>query len=210
MMKYGLFNINDGQHDLPMLDWLDEILKTEEASKTIIMSHVPLLSSERMKKLLKSSRASLYIAGHWHVARKTKLEDTEVLVVGGGGAPLDGDLEASIERGLGVFSYAVVKVGKQIESFFMVPFSIEVSTRKNGDTMEIFVTNRSSKPLTLRGIKVKIPWKNFEISGTRLLFKALFIPFPSPIKVKRLDDKIVSFELASPADSVLVIKVRKK
>ena len=206
LMKVGLFNLNDGQHKKPMLDWLNDLLETSTSSFTILLSHAPLLTSEIILKLL-NSKADLYIAAHWHITSERKLEQAKVLIVGGGGAPLNAPLESSIEKGLGVFSYAVVSISDEINTKFLTPFSIHSRTSYIDSFIEITLTNRTHSKILLKGIKIHIPWEKYEIKAW---LKLILIDLPLKPRVLEVVDNSIGLAVSLPPVSVIHIKVIKK
>ena len=104
--KYGFFNVNDGEHELAMVDWFKKVVK-EPAELKLVFGHVPAFSAltpnfefEHTKsfdtkenrdffvKLLIDNDVDAYISGHEHLTYFTKVGKTLFMTVGGGGAPL--------------------------------------------------------------------------------------------------------------------------
>ncbi len=104
--KYGFFNVNDGEHDLAMVDWFRNVV-SEPAGVKIVFGHVPAFSAltpnfeyehtksfdnkenrDEFVKLLVENGVDAYISGHEHLTYFTKVGNTLFMTVGGGGAPL--------------------------------------------------------------------------------------------------------------------------
>lgn len=105
---YGIYNVNDGEHDLGMADWVVETLN-KEAKYTFMVGHVPFFSAitphkygedakcftsqknrDRFLKLILDESVEAYFCGHEHLFYGHKEKDTHFFTLGGGGAPLYG------------------------------------------------------------------------------------------------------------------------
>ncbi len=105
--KYGFYNLNDGYHKLPMVDWTKKVLKVK-AAHTFVAQHVPLFSAltpnfgkhpksftsrknrDEELYLLLRHKVDAVFAGHEHVFYARVVGNTKFFTIGGGGAPLYG------------------------------------------------------------------------------------------------------------------------
>ncbi len=131
--KYGVFNVNDGEHEKAMVDWLKEVL-AKPAVKKIVFGHVPAFSAltpnfefehtksfdnkenrDEFVKLLVENGVDAYIAGHEHLTYITKKEDTLFITLGGGGAPVYVPVSGGYQVNLHVKPYNYVTSDPRVE-----------------------------------------------------------------------------------------------
>ncbi len=118
--KYGFYNINDGAHELPMVDWTRRALEAP-AAHTFVVQHVPLFSAlspdfgkhprsfttrenrDEELELVLSRGVEAVFAGHEHVVYTRKEKGTFFFTLGGGGAPMYGPVSGgyAVSRGEG-------------------------------------------------------------------------------------------------------------
>ncbi len=118
--KYGFYNINDGAHREPMVEWTRKVLE-KPAGHTFVVQHVPLFSAlspdfgkhpksfatrenrDEELALVLDRGVDAVFAGHEHVVYTRKEKDTLFFTLGGGGAPLYGPVSGgyAVNKGEG-------------------------------------------------------------------------------------------------------------
>ncbi len=131
--KYGFYNVNDGEHELAMVDWTKKVLG-QNAEHTFVFGHVPVFSAltpdfgehpksfttrgnrDDLLKFLLEKKISAYFAGHEHIFYAQSVGETKFFTLGGGGAPLYGPTTGgySINTGEGP-DYKTLKSDPAIE-----------------------------------------------------------------------------------------------
>ncbi len=131
--KYGFFNVNDGEHDLAMVDWFKKVV-AEPAEVKIVFGHVPAFSAltpnfeyehtksfdnkenrDEFVKLLVDNGVDAYISGHEHLTYFTKVKNTLFMTVGGGGAPLYTPVSGGYQINTHKSPYNTVKSDERVE-----------------------------------------------------------------------------------------------